>query len=68
MVGKETLSVEAVKSDILKVISSQRYRDSMQSFQGNIDLNDAYFGPTQNPAMPPHRGPMPPPQERPDRD
>jgi len=68
MVGKETLSVEAVRSDILKVISSQRYRDSMQSFQGNIDLNDAYFGPTQNPAMPPHRGPMPPPQERPDRD
>ena len=68
MVGKETLSVEAVKSDILKVISSQRYRDSMQSFQGNIDLNDAYFGPTQNPAMPPHRGPTPPPQERPDRD
>ena len=68
MVGKETLSVEAVKSDILKVISSQRYRDSMQSFQGNIDLNDAYFGPAQSPPMPPHRGPMPPPQERPDHD
>jgi len=69
MVGKETLSVEAVKSDILKVISSQRYRDSMQSFQGNIDLNDAYFGPTRNPAMPPPpRGATPPGQERPDRD
>ncbi len=68
MVSKETLSLDAVKPDILKAISGQRYRDSMQSFQGNVDLNDAYFGPTQSPAMPPHRGPMPPAQERPDHD
>jgi len=69
MVSKETLTLDAVKADIVKVISSQRYRDSMQSFQGNIDLNDAYFGPTRNPAMPPPpRGATPPAQERPDRD
>jgi len=68
MVSKETSSLDTVKPDILKVISSQRYRDSMQSFQGNFDLNDAYFGPTPNPAMPPHRGPKPPAQERPDHD
>ncbi len=68
MVGKETLSLDAVKPEIIKVISGQRYRDTMQSFQGNIDLNDAYFGPTRNPAQPPARGPMPPAQERPDRD
>jgi hypothetical protein len=68
MVSKETLPLDAVKPDILKTLSSQRYRDSMQSFQGNVDLNDAYFGPVANPPMPPHRGPMPPPQERPDRD
>lgn len=69
MVGKETLTLDAVKPDIIKALSSQRYRDSMQSFQGNIDLNDAYFGPTRNPAMPPPpRGATPPAQERPDRD
>jgi len=53
LVSKETLSLDTVKPEIRKIISSQRYRDSMQGFQGNVDLNDAYFGPTRNPAMPP---------------
>src|SRR5467141_3255797 len=53
LVSKETLSVDTVKAEIRSTISSQRYRDSMQGFQGNVDLNDAYFGPTRNPAMPP---------------
>ncbi|MGD0467538.1 MAG: peptidylprolyl isomerase [Terriglobales bacterium] len=53
LVSKETLSLDTVKPDIQKIISSQRYRDSMQSFQGNVDLNDAYFGPARNPGMPP---------------
>jgi bifunctional DNA-binding transcriptional regulator/antitoxin component of YhaV-PrlF toxin-antitoxin module len=58
MVSKETLPLEGVKVEIRNAISSQRYRDSMQAFQGNVDLNDAYFGPTRNPAMPPiPRGP-----------
>jgi hypothetical protein len=53
LVSKETLSLETVKPEIKNTISSQRYRDSMQGFQGNVDLNDAYFGPVRNPAMPP---------------
>src|SRR6202166_121438 len=61
LVSKETLSVDTVKPEIRSTISSQRYRDSMQNFQGNVDLNDAYFGPTRNPAMPPlPRGAKPP--------
>lgn len=64
MVGKETLSLDTVKPEIRNLISSQRYRDGMQGFQGNVDLNDAYFGPTRNPAMPPPpRGAKPPAQE-----
>ena len=63
LVSKETLSVDTVKTEIRSTISSQRYRDSMQGFQGNVDLNDAYFGPTRNPAMPPlPRGAKPPQQ------
>ncbi len=49
MVSKETLSLESVSPDIRKTISSQRYRDSMQAFQGNSELNDAYFGPARTP-------------------
>jgi hypothetical protein len=52
LVSKETLSEESVKTEIKNAITSQRYRDSMQGFQGNVDLNDAYFGATRNPAMP----------------
>jgi len=53
LVSKETLSLETVKPEIQKTISSQRNRDSMQGFQGNVDLNEAYFGPSQNRRMPP---------------
>jgi hypothetical protein len=61
LVSKETLALDTVKPEIRSLISSQRYRDSMQDFQGNVDLNDAYFGPTRNPAMPPPpRGAKPP--------
>jgi hypothetical protein len=69
LVSKETLSVDTVKPEIRNTISSQRYRDSMQGFQGNVDLNDAYFGPTRNPAMPPPpRGAKPPAQQAEDPD
>src|SRR5882762_273162 len=69
LVSKETLSVDTVKPEIRSTISSQRYRDSMQGFQGNVDLNDAYFGPTRNPAMPPlPRGAKPPAQQAEDPD
>ena len=61
MISKETIPLETVKAEIRGVISSQRYRDSMNSFQDNVDMNDAYFGPSRNPAMPqPPRGARPP--------
>ncbi len=67
MVSKETLSLEAATPEIRKVLSSQRYREAMQSYQSNVDLNDAYFGPARVPGMPtPPRGPMPPPRHAPD--
>ncbi|HKB98177.1 MAG TPA: hypothetical protein VKD23_05260 [Terriglobales bacterium] len=69
LISKETLAVETVKQEIRNTISSQRYRDSMQTFQGNVDLNDAYFGPTRNPAMPPPpKGAKPPAQQAEDPD
>ncbi len=72
LISKETLTLEAVKTEIRNQISSQRYRDSVQGFQGNFDLNEAYFGPARGPGMPPvPRGarPSPPPQaEDPDKD
>lgn len=60
LISKETLSLDAVKTEIKSQLSSQRFRDSMQGFQQNVDLNDAYFGPARNPAMPmPPRGGRP---------
>jgi len=53
LISKDTQSLESVKPEIQKTISAQRYRDSMQGFQGNVDLNEAYFGPTQVRRMPP---------------
>jgi parvulin-like peptidyl-prolyl isomerase len=70
LVSKETLPLETAKADIQKIISSQRNRDAMQAFQGNVDLNEAYFGPGRNPAMPPPRpmAPRAPDQPRSDPD
>jgi hypothetical protein len=68
MVSKETLSLESVTPDVRKLISSQRYRDGMQSFQNDVDLNDAYFGPARNPGVPlPPKG-RPLPDHAPDKD
>jgi hypothetical protein len=54
LLSKQTLPLETVKQEIRSTLSAQRYRDSMQPFQtGNAELNDAYFGPTRNPVMPP---------------
>ena|SRR5271163_4191980 len=69
MISKETLPLDTVKPEIKNTMSSQRYRDSMQTFQNpaSLDLNDAYFGPVRNSAMPlPPRGvrPVPQPQSK----
>jgi hypothetical protein len=70
LIAKETLPLDAVKAEIRSALSSKRYRDSMDSFQDNVDMNDAYFGPNQNAAGPaPRRGPkMPPPDHADDPD
>ena len=61
LVSKETLPIENVKTEIRNQLSSQRYRDAMQGFQNNADLNDAYFGPARGPGMAvPPRGAKPP--------
>jgi bifunctional DNA-binding transcriptional regulator/antitoxin component of YhaV-PrlF toxin-antitoxin module len=63
MITKETQPLDAVKPDIRNQITSERYRVSMQNYQGNVDLNDAYFGPGpgRNPAGPPHPKGVPAP-------
>jgi hypothetical protein len=72
MVSKEVMPLDGVKTEIKNTISAQRYREAMQKFQNNADLNDAYFGPMRGPGMPmPPRGPrapQKPQQEDDDRD
>ena len=72
LLSKQTMPLDSdkVKQEIRNTLSSQRYKDSMQSFQaGNAELNDAYFGPARNPALPmPPRGPKPADQPAADPD
>jgi hypothetical protein len=72
LVSKETLPLDdKLKLEIKNVISSQRYRESMQGFQGTatLDLNDAYFGPARSPMLPPGpRGMKPPAKQSEDPD
>jgi hypothetical protein len=53
MISKQTLMLEDVKTEIRSAISSQRYRDSMKSFQGDVVFSDAYFNPSRRLAAPP---------------
>lgn len=55
MISKQTLTLEDVKAEVRSAISSQRYRDSMKSFQGDVVFSDAYFNPPGNPATPPQQ-------------
>jgi hypothetical protein len=70
LVSKETLPVDAVKTEIHNQLSAQRYRESMQRYQGGAEFNDAYFGPARGPGMPmPPRGnPAGPKDKDKDRD
>jgi len=69
LVSKEAMPLDAAKPEIKNQLSSQRYREAMQKFQGGAELNDAYFGPSRGPGMPiPGRGlPGAPPKDN-DRD
>jgi hypothetical protein len=63
MVSKDLPPLDKVKADIKNQISSERYRDAMQKFQeGNVNLNEAYFGPLPKPRTPAQPG-KPPAQE-----
>lgn len=55
MISKQTLTLEEAKTEIRGAISSQRYRDSMKNFQGDVVFSDAYFNPPGKPATPPQR-------------
>jgi hypothetical protein len=55
MISKETLTLEDAKTEIRTAVSSQRYRDSMKSFQGDVVFSDAYFNPPGKSATPQQR-------------
>jgi parvulin-like peptidyl-prolyl isomerase len=62
MIGKETIPLDTVKQDIQRAISRERLADSMKGFQGNVDLNNAYFAPVPRPGIMGGRMPVPPAQ------
>jgi hypothetical protein len=49
MIGKQTLTPGEAETEIRAAISSQRYRESMKSFQGDVVFSDAYFNPPGKP-------------------
>jgi len=66
LVSMDTRPFETAKAEIHNQLASQRYREAMQKFQGNVELNDGYFGPSRPPGMPiPPRGA---PARDPDKD
>jgi hypothetical protein len=52
LVSKRTLPLDSVKPEIKNMIASQKFRDSMQEYQGASTMNDAYFGPLRGPKPP----------------
>jgi len=55
MIAKQTLTFGDVKEEIRGVIAGQRYRDSVQGFQGGTVFSDAYFNPPSAPSDRPQR-------------
>jgi hypothetical protein len=47
MIRKDAPSLESVTPEIRRLISSQRYRDSLKGFEGDVVFNDAYFDPPE---------------------
>jgi hypothetical protein len=56
MIAKETLTLEEAKTEIRSAISTERYRDSMKAFQGDVFFSDAYFNPPGKSVKPTVRG------------
>lgn len=57
MISKETVKMDDVKEEIRTALSTQRYRDSMKSFEGDVVFSDAYFNPPSDSTTPPQRNP-----------
>jgi hypothetical protein len=55
MISKQTPTLNDVKTEIRTAISTQRYRDSMKNFQGDVVFSDAYFNPPGTQTTPPQR-------------
>jgi hypothetical protein len=72
MVSKQTLALDAVKTDIHNTMAAKRYNEAMQAYQlgPNMDLSEAYFGPARNPnpamPQPTKKGDKPPADVDPD--
>jgi parvulin-like peptidyl-prolyl isomerase len=62
MISKETIALDTVKQDIQRAISRERLADSTKGFQGNVDLNNAYFTPVPRPGIMGGRMAAPPAQ------
>ena len=55
MISQHTLTLEEATPEIRTAISTQRFRASMKTFQGNVVFSDAYFNPPATTATPPQR-------------
>ncbi len=62
MISKETIALDTVKQDIQRTVSRERLADSMKGFQGNVDLNNAYFIAVPRPGIMGGKMPVPPAQ------
>jgi len=45
MLEKHTLTQDEVRAELTKSIAAQRYRASMNAFQGDVVFSDNYFNP-----------------------
>ncbi|HVM91921.1 MAG TPA: peptidylprolyl isomerase [Terriglobales bacterium] len=68
MISKEQMPLDNVKTEIKNTISAQRYREAMQKYQNNADLNNDYFGTMRGPGMPMGPRGSRPPQGKPEDD
>ena len=57
VIGKRTLTLEEAKPEIRTQIATERFRDSMKPFQGDVVFSDAYFNPPRAPTSSRHRSP-----------
>jgi hypothetical protein len=57
MIRKKILTLDDAKTEIRTAIATERYRDSMKGFEGDVVFRDAYFNPHGQLSVPPQRNP-----------